>query len=119
MESFPFSEICAFCKIIRSEEKAYIVFEDAISLAFLDRRPVFPGHCLLVPNVHYESLVDLTTRPVAQFIQKSHLLELSILEVSQADSTLSDINTHVTQSATPLHIHLVTRNYKDSLTGFF
>jgi hypothetical protein len=47
---------CIFCAIIRNEEPAYTVFEDDISLAFLDRRPLFPGHCLLVPKVHYETL---------------------------------------------------------------
>ncbi len=46
------SQTCAFCKIIRGEETASIVFEDSLSLAFLDHRPLFPGHCLLVPRAH-------------------------------------------------------------------
>ena len=53
------SATCAFCRIIRHEEQASLVFEDSLSLAFLDQRPLFPGHCLLVPKEHYEILADL------------------------------------------------------------
>jgi histidine triad (HIT) family protein len=53
------SQMCAFCQIIHSEETASIVFDESISLAFLDRRPLFPGHCLLVPKAHYETLAAL------------------------------------------------------------
>src|SRR5260370_82698 len=73
-----FSETCAFCQIIRSEEKAYIVFEDGISLAFLDSRPLFPGHCLLVPKDHYETLADLPASLVGPLFQNAQLLERAI-----------------------------------------
>ena len=53
------SASCAFCRIIRGEEETSLVFEDSLSLAFLDRRPLFPGHCLLVPKEHFETLADL------------------------------------------------------------
>jgi histidine triad (HIT) family protein len=53
------STTCAFYRIIRGEEQASMIFEDRVSLAFLDRRPLFPGHCLLVPKAHYETLADL------------------------------------------------------------
>ena len=55
----PASATCAFCRIIHGEEQASVVFEDDLSLAFLDHRPLFPGHCLLVPKAHYERLSDL------------------------------------------------------------
>src|SRR5258708_35293976 len=67
-----FSETCAFCQIIRSEEKAYIVFEDGISLAFLGSRPLFPGHCLLVRKDHYETLADLPASLVGPVFQNPH-----------------------------------------------
>lgn len=119
MERFPFSETCAFCKIIRSQEQAYIVFEDAMSLAFLDRRPVFPGHCLLVPKGHYETLVDLPAPLVGPLFQNAQLLERAIEEDLQADGTFIAINNHVSQSVPHLHIHLVPRHKKDGLKGFF
>ncbi|HZS79072.1 MAG TPA: HIT family protein [Ktedonobacteraceae bacterium] len=119
MEHFPFSETCAFCKIIRSQEKAYIVFEDAISLAFLDRRPVFPGHCLLVPKGHYETLADLPVLLVGPLFQNAQMLERAIEEGLQADGTFIAINNHVSQSVPHLHIHLVPRHKKDGLKGFF
>lgn len=115
----PFSETCAFCKIIRSQEKAYIVFEDAISLAFLDRRPLFPGHCLLVPKGHYETLVDLPAPLVGPLFQNAQLLERAIEEGLQADGTFVAINNRVSQSVPHMHIHLVPRHYKDGLKGFF
>ena len=119
MESSPFSETCAFCKIIRSEEKAPIVFEDAISLAFLDRRPLFPGHCLLVPKGHYETLLDLPVPLVGPVFQNAQLLERAIEEGLQADGTFIAINNHISQSIPHLHIHLVPRHQKDGLKGFF
>jgi histidine triad (HIT) family protein len=119
MEVSPFSETCAFCKIIRSQEKAYVVFEDDISLAFLDRRPLFPGHCLLVPKGHYETLVDLPAWLVGPLFQNAQLLERAIEEGLQADGTFIAINNHVSQSVPHVHIHLVPRHQRDGLKGFF
>ncbi len=53
------NQACAFCRIVRGGTQAAVVFEDDISLAFLDQRPLFPGHCLIVPKGHYPTLVDL------------------------------------------------------------
>jgi histidine triad (HIT) family protein len=114
-----FSNTCAFCKIIRSEEKASIVFEDAMSLAFLDRRPLFPGHCLLVPKDHYETLTDLPASLVAPLFLNAQLLERAIEEGLQADGTFIAINNRVSQSVPHLHIHLVPRHRNDGLRGFF
>ena len=114
-----FSNTCAICKIIRSEEKAAIVFEDAMSLAFLDRRPLFPGHCLLVPKDHYETLTDLPASLVAPLFLNAQLLERAIEEGLQADGTFIAINNRVSQSVPHLHIHLVPRHRNDGLRGFF
>ena len=110
---------CAFCQIIRSEEKAYIVFEDGISLAFLDSRPLFPGHCLLVPKDHYETLADLPASLVGPFFQNAQLLERAIEEGLQADGTFLAINNRVSQSVPHMHMHLVPRHRNDGLRGFF
>src|SRR5205085_1478381 len=113
------SQTCAFCRIIRREETVAIVFEDDISLAFLDRKPLFPGHCLLVPKVHYETLADLPAPLVGPLFQNAQLLERAIEEGLQADGTFVAINNRVSQSVPHMHIHLVPRHKKDGLKGFF
>ena len=110
---------CAFCQIIRGEESASIVFEDSLSLAFLDRRPLFPGHCLLVPRAHYETLADLPASLVGPLFQNAQLLERAIEEGLAADGTFVALNNRVSQSVPHVHIHLVPRHHKDGLKGFF
>jgi histidine triad (HIT) family protein len=113
------SATCAFCRIIRREEEASIVFEDSLSLAFLDRRPLFPGHCLLVPKEHFETLAELPTPLIGPLFQNAQLLERAIEGGLAADGTFVAINNHVSQSVPHVHIHLVPRHYKDGLKGFF
>ena len=113
------SKTCAFCRIIRGEEIASIVFEDSVSLAFLDRRPLFPGHCLLVPREHFETLADLPASLVGPLFQNAQLLERAIEEGLAADGTFVAINNRVSQSVPHVHIHLVPRHRKDGLKGFF
>ncbi|HZU67038.1 MAG TPA: HIT family protein [Ktedonobacteraceae bacterium] len=110
---------CVFCKIIRGELPAYIVFEDEISLAFLDARPVFPGHMLLVPRQHFETLLDLPAPLVGPFFQNAQLLARAMEAGLKADGTFVAINNHVSQSVPHLHIHVVPRHFKDGLKGFF
>ncbi len=110
---------CAFCKIIRSEAPAYIVFEDQISLAFLDIRPLFPGHCLLLPKAHYETLADLPASLVSPLFQNAQLMERAIEEGLKADGTFVAINNRVSQSVPHMHIHIVPRHKNDGLKGFF
>jgi histidine triad (HIT) family protein len=113
------SATCAFCRIIRGEEEASIVFEDSLSLAFLDRRPLFLGHCLLVPKEHFETLADLPAPLIGPLFQNAQLLERAIEGGLAADGTFVAINNHVSQSVPHVHIHLVPRHRKDGLKGFF
>ncbi len=113
------SKRCEFCRIIRGEERAPLVFEDGVSVAFLDRRPLFPGHCLLVPREHYETLADLPVSLVGPLFQNAQLLERAIEEGLAADGTFVAINNRVSQSVPHVHIHLVPRHRKDGLKGFF
>ena len=113
------SQTCAFCRIIRGEEQAFVVFEDSLSLAFLDHRPLFPGHCLLVPRSHYETLADLPASLVGPLFHNAQLLERAIEEGLAADGTFVAINNRVSQSVPHVHIHLVPRHRKDGLKGFF
>ena len=110
---------CAFCKIVRSETQRFNVFEDEISLAFLDKRPLFPGHCLLIPKSHYETLIDLPASLVAPLFQNTQLLAHALEKGLQAGGTFVAINNRISQSVPHLHIHIVPRRQKDGLKGFF
>ena len=110
---------CAFCNIIRGEVSSDWVFEDELSLAFLDHRPVFPGHCLLVPKEHFATLSDLPTRLIGALFANAQLLARAVEQGLWAEGTLVAINNRVSQSVPHLHIHVVPRRKKDGLKGFF
>ena len=96
-----------------------MVFEDSICVAFLDHRPLFPGHCLLVPKAHYKTLADLPASLVGPLFQNAQLLEQAIEKGLGAEGTFVAINNRISQSIPHVHIHLVPRHRKDGLKGFF
>jgi histidine triad (HIT) family protein len=110
---------CPFCKIVRSEAQSYNVFEDGLTLAFLDKRPLFPGHCLLIPKSHYETLIDLPASLVGPLFQHAQLLARAMEQGLQAEGTFVAINNRISQSVPHVHIHIVPRHKKDGLKGFF
>ena len=110
---------CVFCRIIQGDLSARIVFEDEISVAFLDHRPLFPGHCLVAPKNHFETLLDLPKQQVGAFFINVQLLERSIESALGAEGTFVAINNRVSQSVPHLHVHVVPRRRKDGLKGFF
>ncbi len=110
---------CAFCKIVRGDIQDYTVFEDEVSVAFLDQRPLFPGHCLLVPKEHFETLLDLPAVLTAPLFANARLLSGAMEEGLGADGSFVAINNRVSQSVPHLHIHIVPRRRKDGLKGFF
>ena len=110
---------CPFCKIVRSEVQSYNVFEDDISLAFLDKRPLFPGHSLLIPKSHYETLNDLPASLVGPLFLNAQLLARAMEKGLEAEGTFVAINNRVSQSVPHVHIHIVPRHKKDGLKGFF
>ena len=110
---------CLFCRIVTGEVTARLVFEDEISLAFLDHRPVFPGHCLLVPKDHYETLTDLPEKLIGPFFKNVQLLSRAVESALAAHGTFVAMNNRVSQSVPHLHTHIVPRRRKDGLKGFF
>jgi len=110
---------CLFCKIATRELAARIVFEDEILLAFLDHRPVFPGHCLLIPKQHHETLTDLPEDLIGPFFKRAQLLARAVESAMEAHGTFVAMNNRVSQSVPHLHVHVVPRRRKDGLKGFF
>ena len=98
---------------------ARLVFEDEISLAFLDHRPVFPGHCLLIPKEHHETLTDLPENLIGPFFRNVQLLSRTVESALEAHGTFVAMNNRVSQSVPHLHTHIVPRRRKDGLKGFF
>ncbi len=112
-------EACRFCQVIRGSVESYVVFEDAVSLAFLDHRPIFPGHCLLVPKTHYETLLDVPAPLLGPLFANVQLLAQAMETGLQAEGSFVAINTRVSQSVPHLHVHVVPRRRRDGLRGFF
>jgi histidine triad (HIT) family protein len=112
-------EFCLFCKIVSRELEAKIIFEDDISMAFLDVRPLFPGHVLLVPKAHYHTLSDLPADLVGPFFLNAQMLAGKVQQAMKAEGSFLAINNVVSQSVGHLHVHIVPRRKGDGLRGFF
>ena len=110
---------CAFCQIVRGSVPASIVFEDAETIAFLDHRPLFPGHCLLIPRQHLETLIDVPPEILAQLSANARLLAIAMEKGLGAQGSFVAINNRVSQSVPHLHVHVVPRTKGDGLKGFF
>lgn len=110
---------CLFCGIIKGEVSASVVFEDEVSTAFLDHRPLFPGHCLLVPKNHFETLTDLPEELVGPFFRNVQILARAVEIALEAEGSFVAMNNRVSQSVPHFHVHVVPRRRKDGLKGFF
>ena len=110
---------CIFCKIMKGDLAAAIVYEDADRIAFLDHRPVFPGHCLLVPRSHYATLLDCPDDQIGPLFTCAKRLSRAVEGALKADGFFVAINNRVSQSVPHVHIHIVPRRKKDGLRGFF
>jgi histidine triad (HIT) family protein len=110
---------CIFCQIVAGEVPAHVVLDDEVCLAFLDMRPVFPGHVLLIPKAHHETLVDLPPELVEPLFSRARLLAAAVPAAVDAVGTFVAVNNKVSQSVPHIHVHVVPRRPKDGLRGFF
>jgi histidine triad (HIT) family protein len=108
-----------FCRIISGEVPADMVLEDDEFVAFLDARPVFKGHVLVVPRRHYVTLADLPVPAVGPLFERVRLLSAAIPAALGAQGTFVALNNVVSQSVPHLHVHVVPRTKGDGLRGFF
>ncbi len=106
---------CVFCGIVRGETEAAVVFEDEVSMAFLDHRPLLPGHVLLVPKVHADTLADLPGEVVGPLFQNAQLLCQAVERGLDAEGSFLAINNKISQSVPHLHVHIVPRWKGDGL----
>src|SRR5436305_4813648 len=113
------SQECPFCKIVRSETHSYNVFEDDLTLAFLDKRALFPGHCLLIPKSHYETLIDLPASLVAPLFQNAQLLTRAMEQAFKPEGTFVATNNRISQSVQHLTINILPRHKKNVWKGSF
>lgn len=110
---------CVFCDIVAGASPADLVLDDAHAVAFLDRRPLFPGHVLVVPRRHVVTLVDLAVDELAPLFERVQWCARALVAELGADGTFVANNNVVSQSVAHLHVHVVPRRHRDGLRGFF
>lgn len=114
-----FDPNCAFCKIVRGIVPCHKVFEDDLSLAFLDHRPLCAGHTLFIAKSHIETLFDLPESLVGPLFSNVQLLSHAVMQGMEAEGSFVAINNRVSQSVPHFHVHIVPRRKGDGLKGFF
>jgi histidine triad (HIT) family protein len=110
---------CVFCAIVAGETAAEVVFADEVAVAFLDRRPLFAGHTLVVPRAHVVTIADLPVDTVGPFFQRVQRLAAVMPAALGSQGTFVANNNVVSQSVAHLHVHVVPRTKGDGLKGFF
>lgn len=110
---------CVFCSIVAGDVAADIVLDEPDLVAFLDRRPVFKGHVLLVPRQHVDTLLDLPAELHATLLGAAQRLAAAVVESLGAQGSFVAMNNVVSQSVPHLHVHVVPRTKGDGLRGFF
>jgi len=110
---------CVFCRVVAGDAAAHVVREDGLTLAFLDHRPLFPGHTLVIPRAHVPTLADLPAELIAPFLASVQVLARAVEGGFGAEGSFVAINNRISQSVAHLHAHVVPRRSGDGLRGFF
>ena len=110
---------CHFCGIVAGQLAAHTVLDEPDAVAFLDSRPIFPGHVLVVPRRHHVTLTDLPGPEVQPLFLAVKRLAAAVPDAMEAHGTFVALNNTVSQSVAHLHVHVVPRRFKDGLRGFF
>jgi histidine triad (HIT) family protein len=110
---------CLFCSIVAGEVPAHFVLDSPDVVAFLDHRPLFPGHTLVVPREHVVALRDLPDPLRDELFARTQQLAAAVQDAMGAQGSFVAMNNVVSQSVPHFHVHVVPRNRKDGLRGFF
>ena len=113
------AKACVFCQIVAGDIPAQIVLDEPDLVGFLDARPVFKGHVLLVPREHVVTLLDLPARLRGPFLEAAQRLARAVVDGLGAQGSFVAMNNVVSQSVPHLHLHVVPRTKGDGLRGFF
>jgi histidine triad (HIT) family protein len=110
---------CLFCRIVAGAAPAHVVLDEPEVVAFLDIRPLFPGHTLVVPRRHVVTLPDLPAELVAPVVGAAQRVAAAVVDALGAEGSFVAMNNVVSQAVPHLHVHVVPRRRKDGLRGFF
>jgi histidine triad (HIT) family protein len=110
---------CVFCAIVEKRTAAHVVLDDEAALAFLDTKPLFVGHVLVVPRTHVETLPDLPDAMLGPFFERVRAIAAAVQKALGAQGSFVAMNNKVSQSVPHLHVHVVPRTKGDGLKGFF
>ena len=110
---------CVFCDVVEGRSDAVFVAQTDLTVAFLDRAPVFHGHTLVVPREHHETLADLPGELLHPLFAEVQRISGAVETGLGAAGSFVAMNNRVSQSVAHLHVHVVPRNRKDGLRGFF
>jgi histidine triad (HIT) family protein len=112
-------KLCVFCAIARGEAAADFVLQEPAVCAFLDVRPLFKGHTLVVPTAHTDTLAELPPADLPVLFGAAQRIARAVEAGLGADGSFLAINNKVSQSVPHLHVHVVPRHKGDGLRGFF
>ncbi len=110
---------CTFCRIRDGDVAAHLVLDEEAAIGFLDARPVFPGHVLVVPRPHHPTLLDVPAAEVGPLFATVQRVAAAVTAAMEAEGTFVAVNNVVSQSVPHLHVHVVPRRRGDGLRGFF
>jgi histidine triad (HIT) family protein len=110
---------CTFCRIVTGDLPAHVVLDDDVALAFLDTRPLFPGHTLVVPRAHHVTLLDLPPGLIGPLFERARWVAGAVEDALGAQGSFVALNNTVSQSVPHLHVHVAPRTKGDGLRGFF
>jgi histidine triad (HIT) family protein len=110
---------CVFCSIVAGDSPAFVVLDDDVAVGFLDVRPLFHGHVLVVPRSHAEVLTDLPLEVVGPYFERVQRVTAAVTTACGAQGSFVAMNNTVSQSVPHLHVHVVPRTKGDGLKGFF
>jgi histidine triad (HIT) family protein len=110
---------CIFCAIATGQAPAHMVFEDSVCVAFLDTRPLFPGHTLVIPRIHRETLRDVPRTELEPLMSSAQRVSRALEAGLGSTGTFVALNDRVSQSVPHVHVHVVPRRKGDGLRGFF
>jgi histidine triad (HIT) family protein len=109
---------CRFCAIVAGSAPGFVVLDSPEAVGFLDVRPVFKGHVLVVPRAHVDTLTDLPDRAVGPFFGEVRRVAAAVETGLAAGGTFVAVNNRVSQSVPHLHVHVIPRTKGDGLRGF-